>query len=89
MIIVFPCDRRLSVLQLATDNSVYLLDVLTLSKLLVDDDWRHLVEKVFCIESISVVGKFHLLPLCGESIIGAVCNSIIGHRLDLFTKCSV
>jgi len=52
----------LSVLQLAIDSAVYLLDVLTLSELLTNDDWQNLVENVFCNESISVVGKF-LLPL--------------------------
>jgi len=63
---------RLSILQLAIDSTVYLLDVLTLSKLLSDDDWRHLVENVFCNETISVVGKCSLfviklllLEVCG------------------------
>ena len=65
---MFFYDCRLSVLQLAIDNSVYLLDVLTLSKLLTDDDWRHLVENVFCSESISVVGKC-LLPVHNKTII--------------------
>jgi len=51
----------LSVLQLAVDSAVYLLDVLTLSEQLTNDDWQNLVVNVFCSESISVVGKF-LLP---------------------------
>jgi len=46
------------VLQLAIDNAVYLLDILTLSELLSDADWRHLVENVLCNDSISVIGKF-------------------------------
>jgi len=69
------CDCRLSVLQLAIDSAVYLLDVLTLSELLADDDWRCLVENVFCNESISVVGKFLLLldskvyfGMCAENL---------------------
>ena len=59
---LFLCACRLSVLQLAIDNAVYLLDILALSELLSDDDWRHLVENVLCNDSISVVGKF-MFPL--------------------------
>jgi len=51
---------RLSVLQLAVDKAAYLLDVITLSELLADDDWRRLVENVFCNESLTVVGKLQL-----------------------------
>jgi len=82
---VLSCDCRLSVLQLAIDGTVYLLDVLTLSQLLTDDDWRHLVENVFCSESISVVGKC-LLLLCNKNYCYKMLAVMIGASVVLFKQ---
>ena len=48
--------HRLALIQLAVSCNVFLLDMLALSNILVDDDWRQLVERVFCGEEFLIVG---------------------------------
>jgi hypothetical protein len=57
---MFMCHlNRLALMQLAVSNNVYLLDMLALSAVLSLDDWRRLVEEVFCSEEIYVLGLYH------------------------------
>ena len=50
-------SSKMSLLQLALPDKVYLLDIMTLSRVLTPQDWGYLTELVFCNETVIKLGK--------------------------------